>query len=657
MKLTPEQLKQFDEEGYLFFPNYFSPEETAILKGSIPEVFAQRREENVREKTGDVVRTAFAVHTYHPVFEALVHHPRFVEPAEQLLRDKTYIHQFKINGKAAFDGDVWQWHQDYGTWKNDDDMPNCHAMNLAIFLDEVMPINGPLMLVPRSQNAGDLKASHDLETTSYPLWTLDEFAETRIAQRLSMVNGVAQVQVLGAQKYAVHVQLDPAALASHNVGINEVENALRAWNVNLPTGQITGPQRSFALQTSGQLTSADHYRSLVVAYRNGIPVRLEELGDLVDSVEDDKTASWFYTKNDDQRSIVLAIQRQPGTNTIEVVDAIKKILPTFREQIPPSVEINVLYDRSVSIRESVEEVQFSLILALALVVMVIFLFLRNFSATLIPSLALPMSIVGTFAIMHLFGFSLNNLSLMALTLCVGFVVDDAIVMLENISRHMEMGKSAMHATLDGSKEIAFTILSMTLSLAAVFIPVLFMSGMLGRLLNEFAITIMAAVLVSGVVSLTLTPMLCARWLKPQHNARHGWLYNALERLFEAWKNAYDVTLRWVLRHSRFTMVVFIAIFVVTGWMFVKMPKDFLPSEDSGQLFAFTEAAQDVSFDEMARLQQQAAALVKEDAAVESVMSFIGQGGGGASWARAAWVSAMAAGLESAASRRKGLFIW
>ncbi len=465
-----------------------------------------------------------------------------------------------------------------------------------------------------------------LTSDALPMWTVDEYAQTLMAQRISTISGVAQVQVFGTQKFAVHVQVDPRALASRGIGLDEVQTVIDQHNANLPTGTLYGEHRAYTLNASGQLTSAGGYRSLIVTYRNGSPVRLGELGRVIDSVQTDKVAAWHNGK----RGIVLAIQRQPGTNTIEVVDAIKKILPTFREQIPPSVEINVLYDRSVSIRESVEEVQFSLILALALVVMVIFLFLRNFSATLIPSLALPMSIVGTFAIMHLFGFSLNNLSLMALTLCVGFVVDDAIVMLENISRHMEMGKSAMHATLDGSKEIAFTILSMTLSLAAVFIPVLFMSGMLGRLLNEFAITIMAAVLVSGVVSLTLTPMLCARWLKPQHNARHGWLYNALERLFEAWKNAYDVTLRWVLRHSRFTMVVFIAIFVVTGWMFVKMPKDFLPSEDSGQLFAFTEAAQDVSFDEMARLQQQAAALVKEDAAVESVMSFIGQGGGGAS---------------------------
>ncbi len=487
----------------------------------------------------------------------------------------------------------------------------------------------PTMTVPpsfRKVNPADAAVFYlALTSDTLPMWTVDEYAQTLMAQRISTIAGVAQVQVFGTQKYAVHVQVDPRALASRGIGLDEVQQVIDQHNANLPTGTLYGTHRAYTLQTSGQLTTADGYRALIVTYRNGSPVRLGEIGKVVDSVQSDKVAAWHNGK----RGIVLAIQRQPGTNTIEVVDSVRKLLPTFREQVPPSVNINVLYDRSESIRESVEEVQFSLLLALALVVMVIFLFLRNISATLIPSLALPMSIVGTFAVMHLFGFSLNNLSLMALTLCVGFVVDDAIVMLENISRHMEMGKSAMRATLDGSKEIAFTILSMTLSLAAVFIPVLFMSGMLGRLLHEFAITIMAAVLVSGFVSLTLTPMLCARWLKPHHQVRHGRLYNALERMFDAWRNLYDVTLRWVLRHSRFTMLIFAAIFVVTGWMFATMPKDFMPSEDSGQLFAFTEAAQDVSFDEMARLQQQAAAIVKADPAVESVMAFIGAGGAGA----------------------------
>jgi len=485
----------------------------------------------------------------------------------------------------------------------------------------------PTMTTPpsfRKVNPADAAVFYlALTSDALPMWTIDEFAQTLMAQRISTITGVAQVQVFGTQKYAVHVQIDPRALASRGIGLDEVQQVIDQHNANLPTGTLYGEHRAYTLQANGQLTSASGYRSLIVAYRNGSPVRLGDIGNVIDSVQTDKVAAWYNGK----RGIVLAIQRQPGTNTIEVVDAIKKLLPTFREQIPPSVNINVLYDRSISIRESVEEVQFSLVLALALVVMVIFLFLRNFSATLIPSLALPMSIVGTFSIMHLFGFSLNNLSLMALTLCVGFVVDDAIVMLENISRHLEMGKSAMRATLDGSKEIAFTIISMTLSLAAVFIPVLFMGGMLGRLLYEFAVTIMAAVLVSGLVSLTLTPMLCARWLKPQHNVSHGRLYNGLERMFDAWKNAYDVTLQWVMRHRHYTLVIFVVIFAVTGWMFVKMPKDFLPSEDSGQLFAFTEAAQDVSFNEMARLQQQAAAIVREDPAVESVMSFIGAGGG------------------------------
>src|SRR5579883_2377031 len=352
-----------------------------------------------------------------------------------------------------------------------------------------------------------------LTSPTLPMWTLDEYAETRIAQRISMVSGVAQVQVLGAQKYAVHVQMDPSLMAAKQIGINEVETALKGWNVNLPTGTIVGPQRAFTLQASGQLMSASQYRSLVVAYRNGSPVRLEELGRIIDSVEDDKTASWFYTKDGDQRAIILAIQRQPGTNTIEVTDNIKRLLDTFRRELPPSVHMDVLYDRSETIRESYTDVKFTMLMTLALVVGVIFLFLRNVSATVIPSLALPFSIIGTFAIMYLLHYSLDNLSMMALILSVGFVVDDAIVMLENIFRHMEMGEKPLHAALDGSGEIGFTIVSMTLSLAAVFIPVLFMGGILGRLFREFSVTICVAILISGIVSVTLTPMLCSRFLR------------------------------------------------------------------------------------------------------------------------------------------------
>src|SRR5215831_1606877 len=394
-----------------------------------------------------------------------------------------------------------------------------------------------------------------LTSPTLPLWTLDEYAETRIAQRISMISGVAQVQVLGAQKYAVHVQMDPHSLASRQVGINEIETTLKNWNVNLPTGSIIGPQRAFTLQASGQLLSADQYRPVVVAYRNGSPVRLEELGNVIDSVEDDKTASWFYTRDHNSRAIVLAIQRQPGTNTIEVTDGVKNLLPLFQNELPPSVKMDILYDRSETIRESYKDVQFTMVLALGLVVMVIFLFLRNFSATIIPSLALPFSIIGTFSVMYLLDYSLDNLSMMALILSIGFVVDDAIVMLENIVRHIEMGEKPLAAALKGSGEIGFTIVSMTLSLAAVFIPVLFLGGVLGRLFKEFAVTITVAILISGVVSVTLTPMLCSRFLRPPHEQRHSWFYRTTERFFDGWLHLYDLTLQSVLRHRFATMVV------------------------------------------------------------------------------------------------------
>ena len=462
-----------------------------------------------------------------------------------------------------------------------------------------------------------------LTSQALPLSTVNEYAETYLAQRISTISGVAQVQVFGQQKYAVRVQIDPNALAARGVGINEVEQALAQANVNLPTGTLYGKDRVFAVQATGQLQDAAAFRPIIVTFRNGSPIRLQDLARVIDGVQNDKVAASFKGK----RGIVLAIQRQPGTNTIEVVDNIKKLLPTFRAEVPPAIDIEVLFDRSVSIRASVDEVQSTLYLALVLVVLVIFLFLRNIPATVIPSIALPMSIIGTFSVMYLFGYSLDNISLMALTLCVGFVVDDAIVMLENITRHLEQGKSVMQATLDGSKEIVFTIISMTLSLAAVFIPVLFMGGILGRLLHEFAVTIIAAVLISGFVSLTLTPMMCSRILKP-HRAgeRHGWLYMAFERGFDAWKHAYDVSLRWTLSHQRTVMVVFLAICVATGVLFVRAPKGFLPSEDSGQLFCFVEGPQDISFDAMMTLQRQVAEIVAKDPNVEAAMSFVGATG-------------------------------
>jgi HAE1 family hydrophobic/amphiphilic exporter-1 len=457
-----------------------------------------------------------------------------------------------------------------------------------------------------------------LSSATLPLYVVDEYAETLLAQRISTINGVAQVQVFGSQKYAVHVQLDPNALASRGIGIDEVQNAVAQGNVNLPTGTLYGPNQAFNVQATGQLTNAAAYRPLIVTYRNGSPVRLGDLGQVIDSVQTDKVASWY----NNERAIVLAIQRQPGTNTVEVVDSIRKLLPTFRAQIPASVNLNVLYDRSISIRDSVHDVEFTLFLAIALVVLVIFLFLRNLSATIIPSLAVPMSIVGTFAVMYLLGYTVDNLSLMALTLSVGFVVDDAIVMLENIVRHMEEGRTRMEAAREGSREIGFTIVSMTLSLAAVFIPVFFMGGVIGRLLHEFAATIGAAVLVSGFVSLTLTPMACSRFLRPPTES-HGRLYAASERVFDGMLRLYERTLKRVLQHPRLTMGVLALTLVVTGYLVLVIPKGFLPDEDTGQIFIFTEGAQDISFDAMKQHQLRAAAIVQKDPSVDNFMSSMG----------------------------------
>ena len=461
-----------------------------------------------------------------------------------------------------------------------------------------------------------------LSSPILPLSTVNEYADTFIAQRISMISGVAQVQIFGSQKYAVRAQIDPRALAYRGIGINEVSDAVQKGNVELPIGTLYGPHKAFILQANGQLYNAEAYRPLIVAYRNGSPVHLEELGRVINSVENDKVASWF----NNTRAIVLAIQRQPGTNTVEVVDSIKDLLPTFRAQMPASVNLDILFDRSVSIRNSVNDVKFTLLLAIFLVVMVIFLFLRNVSATIIPSLALPTSIIFTFAVMYLLGYSLDNLSLMALILAVGFVVDDAIVMLENIVRHMERGEGVVEAALSGSKEIGFTILSMTLSLVAVFIPVLFMGGILGRLLHEFAVTIGMAILVSGFVSLSLTPMLCSRFLRPPATERHGRLYLILERFFEGMLHAYEWSLKVVLKHRRTTMIITGITLIATVYLFVTVPQGFLPSEDTGQIFAFTEAQQGISFESMVKHQQVLASIVREDPNVDAFMSSVGAGG-------------------------------
>jgi hydrophobic/amphiphilic exporter-1 (mainly G- bacteria), HAE1 family len=461
-----------------------------------------------------------------------------------------------------------------------------------------------------------------LTSETLPLSTIDEYGETLMAQRISTISGVAQVQVSGAQKYAVRVQLDPQALASSGIGVDQVATAVQEANVDLPTGTLYGAHQAFTVQTNGQLTDAAAYQPLIVTYKNGSPARLRDLGRVIDSVENDKTAAWFNS----HRGVILSVLRQPGTNTVAVTDAIKKLLPTFRQQLPAAVKLDVLFDRSESIRDSVDDVKFTLLLTLFLVVLVIFLFLRNLSATVIPSLALPMSIVGTFAVMYLLDYSLDNLSLLALTLSVGFVVDDAIVMLENIVRHMEMGESAWEAALNGSREIGFTILSMTISLAAVFIPLLFMGGILGRLFREFSITIGVSVLVSGFVSLTLTPMLCSRFLRPPHEQRHGRFYNAIEGAFDRSLKIYEIGLRWSLRHRLTLAAGSLVVLAATAWLFVIIPKGFIPDEDTGQMIAFTEAIQGISYEALSAHQQQLAKILAQDKNVAAFMSSVGSRG-------------------------------
>ncbi|MBD2496222.1 efflux RND transporter permease subunit [Nostoc sp. FACHB-280] len=495
-----------------------------------------------------------------------------------------------------------------------------------------------------------------LNSAVLPLSTVDKYAETQLAQRLSMVNGVAQVQVYGSQKYAVRVLLDPESLSAKGIGVDEVADAISKGNANIPTGTLYGQEQNYTIQANGQLNDAAAYRSLIVSYQGGAPVQLGEIAQVLDSVENDKVASWYFTKtakqnktsNSGVRAIVLAIQKQPGTNTVEVVEAIKKLLPKFREQIPAAVNMEILYDRSQAIRESVDDVQFTLLLTIGLVVLVIFLFLRNLRATIIPSLAVPLSLVATFGVMLLLGFSLDNLSLMALTLSVGFVVDDAVVMLENIVRHMEMGESRLQAALNGSREIGFTILSMTISLVAVFIPVLFMGGILGRLFREFAVTISVAILVSGIISLSLTPMLCSRFLRPPHHqqedaaepVKRGFkgkiqrfnrgLYNTSEKFFDVILGGYEWSLKRSLKYHRTTMFISGAIVVATVYLFMVVPKGFIPTADVGQITASTQAAEDISFDEMVKHQQAVAAIAYRDPNIAAINSSVGAGGANAS---------------------------
>ena len=465
-----------------------------------------------------------------------------------------------------------------------------------------------------------------LTSPTLPMSTLDEYGQTIMAQRISTVSGVAQVQVYGSQKYAVRIQVDPKALVSRGIGIDEVASSIQRGNVNMPTGILYGPHKAFTVETSGQLMQASAYRPLVVTYRNGSPVRLQDISLVSDSVENNRTAAWYGNAAQLNRSLVLAIQRQPGTNTVQVAENVTRLLPLFQQQIPASAQLHILFDRSEAIKESVEDVQFTLYLTLCLVIMVIFLFLRNLSATVIPSLALPMSIIGTFSVMYLLDYSLDNLSLMALTLSVGFVVDDAIVMLENIVRHMEMGKSRMQAAFEGAKEVGFTILSMTISLAAVFIPILFMGGIVGRLFNEFAVTIGVAILISGFVSLTLTPMLCSRFLKHTAPDQHGRFYRASERVFDYSVKWYGKTLHWVLDHKRSAVAASVLMLIATVFLFRLVPTGFLPASDTGQIFGFTEAAQGISFDAMRDHQYKVMEVLRKNPNIEHFFSTIGSRG-------------------------------
>ena len=458
-----------------------------------------------------------------------------------------------------------------------------------------------------------------------PLSALDELVQQVVAQRLSTVSGVAQVSVLGTQKYAARVQVDPRLLASRGIGIDEVATAVSQQNVNLPTGVLWGPQKAYTVSANGQLANAAQFQEVIVAYKNGAPVRLKDLGRVVDGVQNNRLAGWYK----DTRAISLSVQKQPGTNTVEVADAVKAMLPTLRAQLPAAVEFEIFVDRSATIRESVHDVKVTLGLTIVLVVLVIFLFLRNVSATVIPSLALPMSLVGTFAVMYTLDFSLDNLSLMALTLAVGFVVDDAIVMLENIVRHMEMGKKPLEAALDGASEIGFTILSMTVSLVAVFIPLLFMGGIVGRLFREFAVTIAVAILVSGLVSLTLTPMLASRFLNDARiHGSHNWLLDRFEAAYQATYRGYARLLTWVMAHRPVAMVVSVAALVLTVVAFQLVPKGFFPSEDQNRLSASTEAAQGTSYEEMVRHQKAAVAIALADSNVDALISNVGSGQGG-----------------------------
>ena len=458
-----------------------------------------------------------------------------------------------------------------------------------------------------------------LTSDTLPLPQVEDLADTRFAQKISQLSGVGLVSISGGQRPAVRIHANPTALAAYGLSLEDLRTAISAANVNQAKGSFDGPRQAYIIGANDQLFSSHEYKPLIVAYRNGAPVRLSDVAEVIDDAENVKQAAWM----NETPAVVVNIQRQPGANVIEVVDRIKKLLPQLRSSLPASIKVSVLTDRTTTIRASVRDVQFELMLAVALVVLVIFFFLRSLSATTIPSVAVPLSLVGTFGVMYLIGFSLNNLSLMALTISTGFVVDDAIVMIENVARYVEQGDPPLTAALKGSEQIGFTILSLTVSLIAVLIPLLFMSDVVGRLFREFAITLGVTILISAVVSLTLTPMMCARILRHTPEEQQGRLFRASQRFFDGVIQFYGKTLQWVLGHQRPTLLVAVATLVLTVLLYVIVPKGFFPVQDTGVILGISEASQSISFQGMVKEQQVLARVILKDPAVESLSSFIG----------------------------------
>jgi len=505
------------------------------------------------------------------------------------------------------------------------------SVDVQTAIASAMPLLPPGMPTPPSFRKVNPADNHIIffaaSSDAMPIYDLDEYAERMIATRISMVDGVAQVNVFGSAKYAVHVQVDPNRLAARGIGLNEIQSTVQSWNVNVPTGTIFGPRTSYNIQANGQLPHAADYRPMVVAYRNGAPVRLDEVARVIDSVEDNKQTAMMYGEqfgNKGARVVMLAVQRQPNSNTLQIIDDIRRLTPYFQKLIPPSVHLIIRGDRGQNIRETFHDIQFTMVATLSLVILVIFLFLRKLSATLIPAMALPFSILGTFSVMYLMDFSLNNISMMGLILSMGFVVDDAIVMLENIVRHIEHGEKPLAAALAGSREIGFTIVSMTLSLAAVFIPILFMAGILGRLFREFAITICAAILISGLVSITLTPMLCSRFLTEAKPERHGVLFRLTEWVFDGMRKVYAQSLGWVLNHRPVMLVMFLAVLGITAYLYVIVPKGFIPDTDNDQFNINLQAAQGTSYYQMVEYAKRVSDVVVQD---PDVLSFFARSGG------------------------------